>query len=699
MDYLPTHNHHIVAESHWIYPHLERIDLRLQHYYYQKSDKYDSLPESFLLAEDELDQRLKKPQGIPHWLTKPNNIVILPETEKSPTIDPLSIDPLSILADRFELTEFERDALLLGLLPHFDSRYHALFAALHGSSRKQWPTFALAINLFSQRQSDRQLLQNSFLPQTPLISHQLLQLNNHEESIWLQTQFLTHNAVWHFLSGQQVILPPLITCAYWHSPASHRWYPQALYHSFEKVLLNEADEIRPLVILRGKQDSARELAVSHIMASHNIRTLTLDLARLPDEDNITVITNLLTGAVREARLYDGCLLIRNFSLFTEKKKILNNELSTLLNQPKLRVVCLAEPQDSLIWIKHLPMVQIDMPAATLADKKTMLEASLPDNIVQKINIPQLCQRFSFTAETLPLILKEAHQYQILRQPAGQLEETDLRKALSFRAQQNFDKLAQRITPKRRFNDLVISDALTQQLKEIIAAIHYRDQILSAGFQEKIGYGTGISALFYGESGTGKTMAAEVIAGHLGVDLIKVDLSSVVNKYIGETEKNISRIFDLAEADSGVLFFDEADALFGKRSETKDAQDRHANIEVSYLLQRLENYPGLVILATNNRSHLDSAFNRRFTFITRFTYPDEILRKKMWQTIWPEQLKLSDELDLEHLVKRTDLTGANIRNIALLASMLAKNDHCEQIENKHIDRAVTLELNKTGRLIF
>ncbi len=123
------------------------------------------------------------------------------------------------------------------------------------------------------------------------------------------------------------------------------------------------------------------------------------------------------------------------------------------------------------------------------------------------------------------------------------------------------------------------------------------------------------------------MAAEVIAGHLGVDLIKVDLSTVVNKYIGETEKNISRIFDLAEADSGVLFFDEADALFGKRSETKDAQDRHANIEVSYLLQRLENYPGLVILATNNRSHLDSAFNRRFTFITRFTYPDEALRKK------------------------------------------------------------------------
>ncbi len=565
--------------------------------------------------------------------------------------------------------------------------------------KKQWPSFALAIELFSQRQSDWQLLQNSFLPQTPLIRNHLLQLNNYEESVWLQTQFLTHSAIWQFLSGQRVILSPLTSCAYWHSPASQNWYPQILFHSLEKILLNETDEIRPLVILRGKQDSARELAVNNIMASHDINTLTLDLARLPDEENPTEITNLLANAIRETRLHNACLLIRNFSLLAQEKKIWHNELSTLLNQPKLRVIFLAEPQDSFVWIKYLPIVQINMPTLTLADKKTMLQANLPDTVANKINITQLCQRFSFTSETLPLILKEASQYQVLRQPERQLEETDLRKALSFRAQQNFGKLAQRITPKRNFKDLVILDTLAQQLKEIIAAINYRDQILATGFQEKIGYGTGISALFYGESGTGKTMAAEVIAEQLGVDLIKVDLSTVVNKYIGETEKNIAHIFDLAEAYSGVLFFDEADALFGKRSETKDAQDRHANIEVSYLLQRLEDYPGLVILATNNRSHLDSAFNRRFTFITRFIYPDETLRKKMWQIIWPQQLKLSDEIDFEHLAKRTDLTGANIRNIALLSSILSANDNCEQIENRHIERAVFLELNKTGRLVF
>ncbi|OCQ52987.1 ATP-dependent zinc metalloprotease FtsH [Photorhabdus australis subsp. thailandensis] len=694
MNSLLKNNHYMMAELRWIYPHVERIDLLLQHYYYQKRDKYDSLPESFLLAEDKVDQYLAQPQGIPHWLSEVSDIVNYPETEEQ-----FATNALLLLIERFELTEFERDVLLLGLLPHFDSRYHALFASLHGNSKRQWPSFALAIELFSECQSDRQVLQNSLLPPTPLINHHLLRLNNDEESIWLQTQFLTHNAVWHFLFGQRVILPPLITCTYWCPPSSFTWYPPALSHPLEKILLNETDKIRPLVILRGKQASARELSVSNIMAFHGINTLALDLARLPNEENLTVISDLLKNAVREARLHDACLLIRNFSLLAEEKKILNSELSILLNQPKLRVVCLVESGDSLVWIKHLSMVQINMPVATLAEKGIMLRRSLPSNSSDEINIEKLCHRFSFTAETLPLILKEAGQYQILRQPEGQLEEIDLYKALSFRAQQNFGKLAQRITPKRHFNDLVISDELVQQLKEIIAAINYRDQVLSSGFQEKINYGTGISALFYGESGTGKTMAAEVIAGHLGVDLIQVDLATVVNKYIGETEKNIARIFDLAEADSGVLFFDEADALFGKRSETKDAQDRHANIEVSYLLQRLENYPGLVILATNNRSHLDSAFNRRFTFITRFTYPDEILRKKMWQAIWPEQIRLSDEINFEHLAKRTDLTGANIRNVALLSSILAAENNSVQIENKYIERAVILELNKTGRLIF
>lgn len=168
---------------------------------------------------------------------------------------------------------------------------------------------------------------------------------------------------------------------------------------------------------------------------------------------------------------------------------------------------------------------------------------------------------------------------------------------------------------------------------------------------------------------------------------------MVNKYIGETEKNLGRIFDLAARDAGVLFFDEADALFGKRSESKDAKDRHANIEVAYLLQRLEQHPGLVILATNNRSHLDDAFTRRFTFITRFLWPDAALRERMWRQVWPAEQSLAEDVDLARLAQ-VQLTGANIRNIALQAAWLAAEE--DSVSAAHIDKALRREMAKMGR---
>lgn len=188
-----------------------------------------------------------------------------------------------------------------------------------------------------------------------------------------------------------------------------------------------------------------------------------------------------------------------------------------------------------------------------------------------------------------------------------------------------------------------------------------------------------------------------MAHALQVDLIKIDLSCVVNKYIGETEKNLGRIFDLAQADNGVLFFDEADALFGKRSQTKDAHDRHANIEVAYLLQRLESHPGLIILSTNHRHHLDSAFNRRFTFILRFSYPDADLRTQLWQSVWPVNTQLADDVNFAKLAARYDLTGANIFNVARLAAILAAKEQEDTICLQHIQHAVSRELSKLGRL--
>ncbi|WP_434525617.1 ATP-binding protein [Photorhabdus asymbiotica] len=678
----------------FLFSELERIDLALQHHFYCVESQRSELLDEFLLTEAEVVTRLDKPLGKPHWI----NDDYLAISQKG-NVSLMAASRLMDLIERFELTDFERDVLLLGLLPHFDSRYYRLFSLIQGGQQCRLPSFALALELFCHSALEKQTQQASFLHRAPLMGCQLLSIDTSQKTLaWLQTPFITDSGVYHFLLGHHYIMPALEHCAAWLTPTGIGCYPEGLKQALGNVLLSDNDNIRPIVLLRGMAGSARAYTIANMMASEGKQTLLVDISKLTDSDEETIILQI-RHILRETRMHGACLLLRNFCLLAEQNKQLPDSLSELLNQPELRVVCLIEPYSSLVWLKKIPVLLIEMPLLTPAEKARLLTASLPDNCSEDIDAITLSQRYTFNPETLPLILQEAQLYQQQRDPLGILQQCDIRKALNLRAQQNFGQLAQRIIPKRSLKDLLVSDEVAQQLREILIAIKYREQVLAGGFKDKIAYGTGISALFYGDSGTGKTMAAEVIADHIGVDLIKVDLSTVVNKYIGETEKNLSRIFDLAEQDAGVLFFDEADALFGKRSETKDSQDRHANIEVSYLLQRLENYPGLVILSTNNRGHLDSAFNRRFTFITRFTYPDEKIRKKMWQEIWPKNIKISEDIDFNELAQRTSVTGANIRNIALLSSFFASEQGNDEVSNENIEIALKRELAKVGRLTF
>ncbi|MDE9546280.1 ATP-binding protein [Xenorhabdus bovienii] len=675
----------------FLFSQLERIDLVLQYHFHCITGQRSDLLDEFLLSEEDVIARLDKPLGKPHWVN--DDYLAIPQT-----VNPVA-SRLADLIARFELTDFERDVLLLGLLPHFDSRYYRLFALIQGEQQSRLPCFALALELFCHSPLEKQAQQASFLHRAPLIGCQLLSVDSRQKTLtWLQTAFVTDSGVYHFLLGHHYITSALEHSAEWITPIEIGGYPAGLKQALGNLLLSDHDDIRPLVLLRGMAGSARAHAVANMMASEKRQTLWVDIAKLADGDDKTTLLQI-KHILRETRMRGACLLLRNFCLLAEKNKQLMDSLSALLNQPELRVVCLVEPYSPLVWLKKISTLLVEMPVFTSVEKNRLLTANLPDNCSEDIDAITLSQRYAFNPETLPLILQEAQIYQQQRDPSGILQQCDIRKALNLRAQQNFGQLAQRITPKRSLKDLLISDEVAQQIQEILMAIKYREQILAGGFKDKIGYGTGISALFYGDSGTGKTMAAEVIADCIGVDLIKVDLSTVVNKYVGETEKNLSRIFDLAEQDAGVLFFDEADALFGKRSETKDAQDRHANIEVSYLLQRLENFPGLVILSTNNRSHLDSAFNRRFTFITRFTYPDENTRKEMWQTIWPKNIKVSQNVDFNELAQRTSVTGANIRNIALLSSFFAAGEGNNEINNENIEIALARELAKMGRLSF
>jgi SpoVK/Ycf46/Vps4 family AAA+-type ATPase len=226
---------------------------------------------------------------------------------------------------------------------------------------------------------------------------------------------------------------------------------------------------------------------------------------------------------------------------------------------------------------------------------------------------------------------------------------------------------------------------------------YRHIVLGEwGFDRKLSMGKGLNALFAGPSGTGKTMAAEVIAHDLGLDLFKIDLSTVMSKYVGETEKNLERIFTAARNSNAILFFDEADALFGKRSEVRDAHDRYANVEISYLLQRMEAYDGLVVLTSNLSKNMDEAFVRRMHFTVEFPYPDAEERQRIWAIAFPGQAPLQADVDLDLLAERYRLTGGNIRNIALTAAFLAARDG-GVIGMQHLLWATRREFQKMGRL--
>ncbi|MET8546437.1 ATP-binding protein, partial [Kitasatospora sp. NPDC004799] len=261
------------------------------------------------------------------------------------------------------------------------------------------------------------------------------------------------------------------------------------------------------------------------------------------------------------------------------------------------------------------------------------------------------------------------------------------------------RLARRIEPAVGWSDLVLPAPTAGRLRELVLRARHRDQVLGRWrMRPGGGRGSAVIALFAGESGTGKTMSAEVVAAELGMELYVVDLSTVVDKYIGETEKNLERIFTEAAQVNGVLLFDEADALFGKRSEVKDAHDRHANVETAYLLQRMESFDGIAVLTSNLRANLDEAFTRRLDVIAEFPLPDEAQRRLLWDRCLGPLVPRGDDLDLDFCARSFELSGGSIRACAVSAAYLAAGAGAP-LGMAQLVTAVVGEYRKLGRLVL
>jgi SpoVK/Ycf46/Vps4 family AAA+-type ATPase len=347
------------------------------------------------------------------------------------------------------------------------------------------------------------------------------------------------------------------------------------------------------------------------------------------------------------------------------------------------------------------LIDIELPFPDGSHRKAVWENRLlhAGQLATDVDTRALAGKFRLTPGQISQCLTEATMRARWRSPAERrVTMDDLNRACRSQSAASLASLARKIEPAYRWKDIILPDEVLVELKEVIDRVNYRELVLCEwGFARKLSLGRGVNALFAGSSGTGKTMAAEIIARELGLDLYKIDLSGIVSKYIGETEKNLNAIFAAAENSNAILLFDEADAIFGKRSEVRDSHDRYANLEISYLLQKMEEYDGVAILATNLRQNLDESFMRRLAFTIHFPFPEESERRRIWTTVWPHETPLASDIDFDFLARQFTLSGGNIKNVSLASAFLAASNGGE-VTMKHLLHATQREFQKMGKVI-
>jgi SpoVK/Ycf46/Vps4 family AAA+-type ATPase len=378
----------------------------------------------------------------------------------------------------------------------------------------------------------------------------------------------------------------------------------------------------------------------------------------------------LERAGREAAFSGAALLLRGFD---ELEPGVRDGLTTTLSGSMASFTFIMSEGEPT-W--HGPSMVVERPdveARTREWNRVLEGQRLDEGLAEEI--PALAAKFELDTGAIDDAILTARGLATARAPeTATITLEDLYAAARARSAPILSSLASKVTRHKQWEDLILEPDPLMQLRELCSMVEHRHKVYDEwGFGEKLSSGKGVVSLFAGQSGTGKTMGAGVIAGALGLDLYKIDLSGVVSKYIGETEKNLGAIFRDASLSNAILFFDEADALFGKRSEVKDAHDRYANIETAYLLQQIEDYAGPVILSTNLKMNLDEAFLRRMHFVIDFPMPEEPYRLRIWKTTMPDEVPLEPDVDFAFLARQFRISGGNIRNIVLASAFLAAQE--------------------------
>ena len=592
------------------------------------------------------------------------------------------------LRQAFHLSMFEWWALIIAAAPQIDLRYERIYGYLQDDVTRKAASLDLILALLCNDPSEQLQKRNLLLPSFPLAKHKLMlpaEENTPSTVNPLRSQWRVADevVVW-LLTGEMD--PPGAKLLPMQASGSLGQYglpdPQTITNIQPWIALTDPDQVRRTL-------AAREIASA----------LGRDVLHITPTEATWQVE--LVPALRNARLLGAIPYIDDLSALADREMELLPQACDLLLTAEGIVLFgsrhafrfpSTQPESAI------PLMKVELPAMGTGDRSD-LWALLLDGVSKDFSAADLekaAGQFSLTTGQIAHAATAAITRAV--QAGRPMQLADVLAEARFHSGHHLGDLATKLEPRYQWDDLVLPKDPHEMLQEMVATVQNRPLVLESwGLGKKLAAGKGVSALFTGQPGTGKTLAAQIIANQLGIDLYRIDLSTVVSKFVGETEKNLEHVFAEAAESNALLFFDEADTIFGKRSEVKDAQDRYANLEVGYLLQRMEAYSGVAVLATNLRANLDDAFTRRLNFIVTFPFPDEEYRLKIYKVLMPPGMPLADDVNLEWMASHFKLAGGSIRNILMSAAYQAAREN-SKVRQEHLLHGALREMQKMGKLI-
>lgn len=587
--------------------------------------------------------------------------------------------PLLLLFDRFHLEAFEQGCVLMAYASVLDDKYEKLFAYLQDDITKKKPTVSLAISLLMERgqHPEKYRARLAAAPSFSLLF---------DAELWKDGVLALTQEVLAFLNGEA------------HLPQGYTlWDAESAGPDNGLVVLGELGRQLDALftvptcagVLSGQPGSGRHYQVEQLCRRHGEHCVFVDMAVCGREPEA-----VRRGAML-ARMTDSLLCIvdpGSFSTEGEWQPPTPELVDAIAHADLARGRLFVLSEKPLHLNLSIPMLEFEVPALDTEERLALFRhcfARVP--LSEEVSLQELAAKFHFTPRQIVLAAQQAEGIaRIAEKPLGAEE---LHRCCYGQVVHKLDALAGRIRPGCRWEDLVLPEPQKRLIQQACAHVRWQHRVFGEwGFGKKIRYGTGLSILFDGVPGTGKTMCAQIMARELNMEMYKINISQIVSKYIGETEKNLQAVFREAKNSNCILFFDECDAIFGKRSEVKDSHDRNANVETAYLLQQIEEFDGVCILATNLLQNIDEAFLRRITFVIHFPFPDAEMRELIYRTTLPPEAPVEDDVDWKFLAEKFELSGGYIKNIVLAASFMAAQEGTK-IGMKHFLNAAVNELKK------